>query len=88
MWPESERAGVLLKQVNIKISLKVSVPPVRTMSAAPALSSDIAKWTAAKELAQAASTAQLVPCKSRRLAIRPATTLPNRPGNEFSCQDT
>ena len=40
------------------------------------------------ELAQAASTTQLVPCRSRRLAIRPATTLPNRPGNEFSCQGT
>ena len=40
------------------------------------------------ELAQAASTTQLVPPRSSRLAIRPATTLPSRPGNEFSCQAT
>jgi len=40
------------------------------------------------ELAQAASTTQLVPCRSRRLAMRPATTLPSSPGNEFSCQGT
>ena len=31
---------------------------------------------------------QLVPPRSSRLAIRPATTLPSRPGNEFSCQPT
>ena len=39
-------------------------------------------------LAQAASMTQLVPPRSRRLAIRPAATLPSRPGKEFSCQPT
>ena len=31
---------------------------------------------------------QLVPCRSRRFAIRPATTLESRPGNESSCHGT
>ena len=38
--------------------------------------------------AHAASTMQLVPCKSSRLAIRPATTLARSPGKEFSCHGT
>ena len=43
---------------------------------------------APSELAQAASTTQLVPPRSKRLAMRPAATLPSRPGKEFSCQGT
>ena len=43
---------------------------------------------ALKDEAHAASTMQLVPCKSSRLAIRPATTLARSPGKEFSCHGT
>jgi len=88
MDPSAERAGVLLKHMNMKMSLKVSTPPVMTTSERPAESSAAARWMAARELAQAASTTQFVPCRSRRLAIRPATTFPSRPGNEPSCQGT
>ena len=42
--------------------------------------------TAEKALAQAASVTQLVPPRSSRLAMRPATTLPSRPGKVLSCQ--
>ena len=83
-----ERAGVLLKHIYMKMSLNVSSPPVTAMSQRPAASSSMARLTAPSELAQAASTTQLVPPRSRRLAIRPAATLPSRPGNEFSCQPT
>ena len=41
-----------------------------------------------QELAHAASTTQLVPPRSRPLAMRPATTFPSRPEKEFSCQPT
>ena len=64
------------------------MPPVMAMSTRPALSSNAARWTALNELAQAASTTQLVPPRSKRFAMRPAATLPNKPGNEFSCQGT
>ena len=40
---------------------------------------------AAKEPAQAASVVKLVPPQLNRLAIRPATTLLSKPGNESSC---
>ncbi|HKP60207.1 MAG TPA: type I polyketide synthase [Polyangiales bacterium] len=43
---------------------------------------------APSELAQAASMTQLVPPKSRRFAMRPATTLPRRPGKVASCHGT
>ncbi len=41
---------------------------------------------APKAEAQAASTTQLVPPRFSRFAMRPATTLPRRPGKVFSCQ--
>ena len=86
--PDGESAGVLLKQRCMKMSLKVSSPPVMTMSERPALNSRPARCNAASELAQAASTTQLVPPRSSRLAIRPAATFPSKPGKEFSCQPT
>ena len=39
-------------------------------------------------LAQAASVTQFVPPRSKRFAIRPATTLPSTPGKVLSCQGT
>ena len=60
----------------------------QTMSARPVVNSRQARCRALSELAQAASTTQLVPPRSKRLAMRPATTLPSKPGKEFSCQPT
>ena len=84
--PVADSVWVLEKHMCIKMSLSVSTPPVTTISLRPVINSRVARWMALKELAQAASTTQLVPRKSRRLLILPATTLPRRPGNEFSCQ--
>ena len=86
--PLGESAGVLLKHMYMKMSLKVSTPPVRTASARPAASSSAARCTAPSEEAQAASTTQFVPPRFRRLAMRPAMTLPSRPGKEVSFQGT
>ena len=83
-----ERARVLLKHIYMKTSLKVSMPPLITMSALPVCNSIVARCMAPKELAHAASTTQLVPPRSREFDIRPATTFPRRPGKEFSCQGT
>ncbi len=83
-----DSAGVLLKHVYMKISLKVSIPPVITMSACPHASSIAAMCTALKELPHAASTTLLLPPRLNCLLIRPATTLPRRPGKEFSCHGT
>ncbi len=82
--PLLEKAGVLEKHRYIRIVFSASQPPVSIRSARPDTSSDTAMCTAASELAQAASTVQLVPPRSNRLAIRPATTLPSMPGKEFS----
>ena len=70
----------------MKMSFMVSTPPVITRSDWPEASSLTAVDSAASELAQAASVTQLVPPRSSRLAIRPATTLPSSPGNVDSCQ--
>ena len=83
-----EKAGVLLKDIYIKIELSVSTPPVIIISARYSRRSLTAIFKAESEAAQAASTTQLVPLKFRRLAIRPAMTLPNIPGKEFSSQPT
>ena len=79
-------AGVLLKLRYIKGELSVSTPPVIIKLERCSNSSLTAIFMAAKEPAQAASTTQLIPPKSKRLATRPAITLPNIPGNEFSTQ--
>ena len=86
--PVAESAGVFEKHMYIKMSLNVSTPPVMTMSERPLFNSIDAKCTAANEEAHAASVTQFVPWRSNLLAMRPATTLPNKPGNEFSCQST
>src|SRR5262249_29500129 len=86
--PVGDRAGVLLKHTYMRGLFVASTPPVTTRSALPSASSFTAADTAASELAHAASTVQLVPCRSRRLAIRPATTLESRPGKESSCHGT
>ncbi len=72
--------------MNMKMSLSVSTPPVITMSEWPRHSSLVAIVTAESALPQAASVTQLVPPRSNRLAMRPATTLPSRPGKLASCQ--
>ena len=41
--PVGDRAGVLLKHMNMKISLNVSIPPVTTMSLRPVQSSSAAR---------------------------------------------
>ena len=86
--PENERTDVLAKHMCMKISFKVSIPPAIIMSLRPEINSRTARLSAARELAQAASTTQLVPPRSNRLAMRPATTLPKSPGKELSCQPT
>ncbi len=86
--PVGESAGVLLKHMCMKMSFNVSTPPVSTMSVRPDCSSAMPRCSAPNELAHAASTTQFVPPRSKRFAMPPATTLPNRPGNEFSCQPT
>src|ERR1700722_13680644 len=86
--PVSEKAGVLLKHMYMKMSFRVSAPPTIDKSACPSSSSLIAIAKAESELAQAASVTQLVPPKLKRLAIRPATTFPNKPGKVLSCQGT
>ncbi len=79
-----EKAGVLEKDMYIKGELSVSTPPVSIMSARPSINSLKAILTALKEAAQAASTTELIPPKSKRLVIRPEITLPSIPGKEFS----
>ncbi len=79
-------AGVLAKDIYINGELSQQTPPEIITSDRYSSRSEMANLIAANELAQAASTTQLVPPKSKRLAIRPAITLPKRPGNEFSCQ--
>ena len=68
----------------MKGELSVSTPPVIMVFALYSSKSLMAIFIAAKEPAQAASTTQLVPPRSKRFATRPAMTLPNIPGNEFS----
>ena len=86
--PVGDSAGVLLKHMNMKMSLKQSEPPVTAMSASPVCSSMAAMCMAESELAHAASTTQLVPPRLKRFATRPATTLPSSPGKELSCHGT
>ena len=94
-WSENGRqsplglnAGVLLKHMYIKMSLRVSTPPVMTRSESPRYSSCAAIVRAENVEAQAASVTQLVPPRSSRLAMRPATTFPRRPGKVLSCHGT
>ena len=66
--------------------LSQQIPPDNIISERYSNKSETAILIADKEPAQAASTTQLVPPKLKRFAIRPAITLPNIPGNEFSSQ--
>ncbi len=81
-----DSAGVFEKHRYIRMVFSASHPPLSIRSARPDASSATAIRSAARELAQAASTVQLVAPRSNRLAIRPATTLPSIPGKEFSSQ--
>ena len=72
--------------MNIKMSFNVSTPPVTTRSESPSSSSDTPIEMAENVDAHAASVTQFVPPRSSRFAMRPATTLPSRPGNVLSCQ--
>ena len=80
------KAGVLENDMYINGELSQHTPPEIMTSERYSSKSETANLIAAKEPAQAASTTQLVPPKSKRLAIRPEITLPNMPGNEFSSQ--
>ena len=83
-WPVGDMAGVLLKHIYMKIVFNASTPPVITRSALCSCSSPMPMCSAASELAHAASVTQLVPPRLKRLATRPATTLPRQPGKVFS----
>ena len=80
----SVKAGVFENDMYINGELSQQMPPDNMISERYSSRSDTAILMAAKEPAQAASTTQFVPPKLNRLAIRPAITLPNMPGNEFS----
>ena len=80
------KAGVFENDMYIKGELSQQTPPEIITSDLCSSRSETANLIAAKEPAQAASTTQLVPPRSKRLAIRPEITLPNIPGNEFSSQ--
>ncbi len=82
------KAGVLLKHIYINGELSVSTPPVIIISLRPSTRSLMASFIAPMLLAQAASTTQFIPPRSRRLAMRPAMTFPNMPGKLFSSQRT
>ncbi len=84
--PEGESAGVFVKHIYMKMSFSVSTPPVITRSLCPSWSSCTPIAIAARLLAHAASTVQLVPPRSKRLARRPAATLASRPGKVASFQ--
>ena len=86
--PVGDSAGVLLKHMCMKMPFIVSTPPAITRSASPSHSSFAAMDSAENVDAHAASVTQLVPCRSRRFAIRPAITLPSRPGKLASCHST
>ena len=61
-----------------------STPPATAISKFP-MRSPLTAWSmAASDVAQAASTAKLVPCKSNTLATRPGMTLASSPGMESS----
>ena len=77
-------AGVFENDIYMNGELSQHTPPEIITSERYSSKSEIAILIAAREPAHAASTTQLVPPKSKRLAIRPAITLPNIPGNEFS----
>ena len=79
-------AGVFEKDMYINGELSQQTPPEIITSERYSSKSETAILIAANEPAHAASTTQLVPPKSKRLAIRPAITLPSMPGNEFSSQ--
>ena len=79
-------AVVFAKHSNMNGSFIVSAPPQSTTSLWCSASSSTPILSALKVLAQAASVTQLVPPRSRRLAIRPATTFPRIPGKVLSCQ--
>ena len=67
------------------MSFIASAPPQITTSDCRVASSLTAIESALKVLAQAASVTQFVPPRFRRLAMRPATTLPSTPGKVASC---
>ncbi|MBV6414851.1 MAG: hypothetical protein OMOMHJEC_02687 [Xanthomonadales bacterium] len=86
--PLGDSAGVFEKHRYMKMSLSVSTPPAMARSLWPSSSSATAIASADSEDAQAASVTQLVPPRFSRLAMRPATTLPSRPGKLASCHGT
>ena len=88
IFPDFENAGVLEKDIYIKGELSVSTPPVNIISARPSTNSLNAILIALKEAAQAASTTELIPPKSKRFVILPEITFPNKPGKEFSFHPT
>ena len=86
--PVAENAGVLEKHMYIITSLSASTPPVSTTSDSCRYSRCSADCSAESELAQAASVTKFAPPRLRRLATRPAMTLPSKPGKVLSCHGT
>ena len=84
--PVFDSAGVFEKHMYMKMSFMVSTPPAMTASESPSCSSWMPMCIAENVLAHAASVTQFVPPRSRRFAMRPATTLPRRPGKVASVQ--
>ena len=84
MSSDFDSAGVFEKHMYMKMSFIVSTPPASTRSLSPRYSSLTPIEIAENDDAHAASVTQLVPPRSSRLAMRPATTLPSSPGNVLS----
>src|SRR5579884_3451948 len=84
--PVGESACDWLKHKNPKGLCTVSTPPTITISLERDVSSRTARYTAANEEAQAASTAKFTPPRLKRFATRPAATFNRIPAKESSVQ--
>src|ERR1700737_136332 len=83
--PCLESAPSRLNDKNDTIEFSILTPPVRTASQLPSSSAPTLIFIAARLAAHAASTVKLEPPKSKRLGIRPATTLERKPRKVLSC---
>jgi hypothetical protein len=78
--PVAESAPILQNFTKLDAPMLRSMPPVMAASNSWFTSPSTAASMAARADAQAASTTKLGPCRSNRLATRPAMTLPSSPG--------
>ena len=77
---EGDKAPIALNLEKVAGSIVLSVAPQIMVSTCLVCKRRHASITAARDEAQAASIAWFGPCKSRRFATLPATTLANSPG--------